>query len=461
MRGILLVGAKRNYYSSSSFKIAALFTALLGASAVLLGVYLYDFSRQVFIQETEAAIDIEIEHILDVFANTNKQHRVDYIKKRSKNSINPVYFYQDKDDRFLAGSLKTLPSAIQSISAGTIGFKINVAGEPREFGAKVQLFDDGSRLLIGRNIDDISKRYDQLKLFSFLILALMLSVVFVSFFISTFVVSRINMIGQTAQNIMATGDLSQRISIHSNWDDLSNLAQILNEMLARIEFLMIGIRDVSDNIAHDLRTPLARLRTQLEGALNKPLNDQEIDHLLKETDDLLGLFNALLRISHIEKSSKDFDFQTLSLNTLLEDVIALYEPLAEEKSLVISSQTSDLPPLKASGHLLFQMIANLLDNAVKYSPVKGTIHIELIDQPPYQLIRIADQGVGIEEGEREKVFDRFYRSDQSRQTEGNGLGLSLVKAALTLHHGKIEFKDNKPGLIVEVSLPSHSGPSPR
>lgn len=456
-RGILLVSVKRNYYSSSSFKIAALFTALLGASAILLGMYLYEFSRQTFIQETEAAIDIEIEHILEVFANKDRQQRIAYIKKRSENSVNPIYFYQDKDNRSLAGNIKVLPSNLKSISEGTLGFKLNIGETAREFGAKIHPFSDGSRLLIARDIDQISKRNNTLKWFSILILVLMLSVVFVSFFISTFVVRRINIIGQTAQNIMATGDLSQRISIDSNWDDLSNLAQTLNEMLTRIETLMIGIRDVSDNIAHDLRTPLARLRSQLEAASQKPLQGHEIDTLLKETDELLGIFNALLRISHIEKDSKKFEFQPTSLKTILEDVVELYEPLAEEKALTIKTQFMDLAPIKVSNHLIFQMTANLLDNALKYSPKASEIMLELLSKPDYQLIRITDQGIGIEAGEREKVFDRFYRSDKSRHTEGNGLGLSLVKAALTLHKGEIKFKDNHSGLIVELYLPSKVG----
>lgn len=458
MRGISLVITKRNYTSSSSFKMAALFTVLLGVSAILLGSYLYDFSRQIYIQETEAAIDLEIEHILEIFAEKPLKERVDYIKARSAHTSNPLYYYQDKEDQRLAGSIDAIPSDLKAISDGTIGFRITDHRGEREFGAKIHSFDDGSRLLIARDIHDITQRYERFRFFIFLILFFMLSVVLVSFFISLFVVSRINMIGQTAQNIMATGDLSQRISIDSNWDDLSNLAQILNAMLARIEELMIGIKDVSDNIAHDLRTPLARLRSQLEGALKTPLTNETVDELLKETDDLLGTFNALMRISHIEKDSKKFEFKPTSLKTVLEDVIELYDPLAEEKSVKIIPHISDLPHLSASNHLLFQMIANLLDNAVKYSPDGGEISVELLagyskdEGKSAQIIRICDEGIGIPEAERDKVFDRFYRTDKSRFTEGSGLGLSLVKAVLALHQGEIKLKDNAPGLIVEIIL---------
>ena len=445
---------KRSYYSSSSFKMAALFTILLGASALLLGSYLYDFSRQIFIQETEAAIDIEIEHILVSFENKSQDELINYIKKRSEKYSNPVYYYQDRLDKRLAGNIKKLPTTVTPISEGIIQFSLEVSGKPKKFGAKIHTFDDGSRLLIGRDINNIIQRYERLQFFSILILLFMMSVVLVSFFISMFVVSRINIIGQTAQNIMATGDLSERISIDSNWDDLSNLAQSLNAMLARIEELMIGIRDVSDNIAHDLRTPLTRLRTQLESALKKPLTEEEIDELLKETDELLGTFNALLRISQIEKGSQKFEFKQTSLKTILADVIELYDPLAEEKAITIKHKLIELPTIPTYGHLIFQMIANIIDNALKYSPKESTVLIELAVDDDYQLIRISDQGIGIKSEEHDKVFDRFYRSDKSRHTEGNGLGLSLVKAALALHKGEITFKDNNPGLVVEIRLKS-------
>lgn len=445
---------KRSYYSSSSFKMAALFTILLGASALLLGSYLYDFSRQIFIQETEAAIDIEIEHILVSFENKSQDELLNYIKKRSEKYSNPVYYYQDRLDKRLAGNIKKLPTTVTPISEGIIQFSLEVSEKPKKFGAKIHTFDDGSRLLIGRDINNIIQRYERLQFFSILILLFMMSVVLVSFFISMFVVSRINIIGQTAQNIMATGDLSERISIDSNWDDLSNLAQSLNAMLARIEELMIGIRDVSDNIAHDLRTPLARLRTQLESALKKPLTEEEVDGLLKETDELLGTFNALLRISQIEKGSQKFEFKQTSLKTILADVIELYDPLAEEKAITIKHKLIELPTIPSYGHLIFQMTANIIDNALKYSPKESTVLIELAVDDDYQLIRISDQGIGIKSEEHDKVFDRFYRSDKSRHTEGNGLGLSLVKAALALHKGEIIFKDNNPGLVVEIRLKS-------
>lgn len=445
---------KRSYYSSSSFKMAALFTILLGASALLLGSYLYDFSRQIFIQETEAAIDIEIEHILVSFENKSQDELLNYIKKRSEKYSNPVYYYQNRLDKRLAGNITKLPTTVTPISEGIIQFSLEVSGKPKKFGAKIHTFDDGSRLLIGRDINNIIQRYERLQFFSILILLFMMSVVLVSFLISMFVVSRINIIGQTAQNIMATGDLSERISIDSNWDDLSNLAQSLNAMLARIEELMIGIRDVSDNIAHDLRTPLARLRTQLESALKNPLTEEEIDNLLKETDELLGTFNALLRISQIEKGSQKFEFKQTSLKTILADVIELYDPLAEEKAITIKYKLIELPTIPTYGHLIFQMIANIIDNALKYSPKESTVLIELAVDDDYQLIRISDQGIGIKSEEHDKVFDRFYRSDKSRHTEGNGLGLSLVKAALALHKGEITFTDNNPGLVVEIRLKS-------
>ena len=185
-----------------------------------------------------------------------------------------------------------------------------------------------------------------------------------------------------------------------------------------------------------LEHPLARLRTQLEGALKKPLSEDEIDNLLKETDELLGTFNALLRISQIEKASQKFEFSETSLKTILEDVIELYDPLAEEKEITIKSAMNELSHIPAYGHLIFQMTANILDNALKYSPKASTVLIELEEEEHYQLIRISDQGIGIRQEEHDKVFDRFYRSDKSRHTEGNGLGTKFGKSCPCLTQRK-------------------------
>lgn len=290
------------------------------------------------------------------------------------------------------------------------------------------------------------------KIAGIVIIALMSIVVLVSFIISRFVVSRINTIAATAHDIMDTGDLSRRISIETKWDDLSNLAQLLNRFLARNELLMEGIREVSNNIAHDLRTPLTHLRTQIEELKSKPTTEADIDALLAEADHILAIFHSLLRIANIERGKRHQAFGEIELAALLRDVAELYEPVAEEKSIHLSLDFSGNQRIAGDRHLLFQLFANLLDNAIKFSPHGGQVRVAVIPAKEMIFISIDDQGAGIADVEKEYVFRRFYRGDASRSTQGNGLGLSLVKAIIDLHQGFITLEDGNPGLCVKVGL---------
>lgn len=282
---------------------------------------------------------------------------------------------------------------------------------------------------------------------------LLLCVALISFALSIFVVNRINIIANTAKRIMITGDLSKRIEIDHRWDDLSNLAYILNDMFARIEQLMQDIRQVSDNIAHDLRTPLTRLRNNLENLKKENHAESEnAEKLISEADNLLKTFNALLRITNIEKGKRHSSLTDVNLNDLLKDVAELYEPLAQEKNITLNLKLQTLS-YYGDKDLLFQAFANLLDNAMKFTPENGEIIITLAEIEHKKQIVISDTGVGIKDEEKSKVFDRFYRSDASRNTSGNGLGLSLVQAIINLHKGKITLADNQPnGLKVIVCL---------
>ncbi len=310
-------------------------------------------------------------------------------------------------------------------------------------------------LLIGYYLYDFNKQnitYEHLKIFGALIMFFMLTVILVSFFISNFVVSRINKISETANDIMRTGDLSRRISIDTSYDDLSNLAQTLNALLEQIEMLMTGIRDVSDNIAHDLRTPLARLRNHLEDSRKTPPDTAKINQLIEEADHLLSTFNSILRISNIEKSKRHEPFTIVDIGQILQDVIELYEPLAEEKEIALNTSIKKAPQIKGDKDLLFQVFSNLLDNAIKFSPTGSEITLTLENIGNKPQIMIADQGTGIPPQDIDKVFTRFYRADKSRNTPGTGLGLSLVKAVTDMHKAKIALQDNNPGLIVTVKF---------
>lgn len=298
-----------------------------------------------------------------------------------------------------------------------------------------------------------SGTYELILILGILSIISMSLVVFISFLISNFVVKRINIIGVTAENIIKTGNLSRRISIDTRWDDLSNLAGILNNLLSRIESSMEDVRRVSDNIAHDLRTPLTRLKNNLENAKKAGnLKEEDIEKLIAEADSLLGTFNALLRITNIEKGKRHSEFQNVSLKQIITDVIELYEPLAEEKNISINRDIENFD-LEGDRDLLFQAFANILDNSIKFTPKNGEINISFKNSKKAKIIEISDTGSGVLDEDKNKLFDRFYRGDKSRSSSGSGLGLSLVLAIVNLHKGTITLEDNTPqGLKVIVQL---------
>ena len=432
--------------------MAVLFTTLLSLSAILLGYFLYDFGKQNFIRETEAAINSEIEHILAVDNQNDANKIAEYIEQRTKKKHHIVYFYQDKNENTLAGNIQSVPNEVELIKEGVIRFNTKLNSENILVAAKIHTFADGSSLLVAREITGMMKSYKKLKIFSILIMVFMLVVVLISFFISTFVVTRINKIVNTAKEIMNTRDLSRRIEVDSNWDDLSYLAKTLNDLLTRIESLMQGIRDVSDNIAHDLRTPITRLRGRLEGLKSKRLSDKDINKLISEADNILSMFNSLLRILNIQKGKRYQSFEDVDVSSIIRDVIELYEPLADEKKVVIKSDLDTISDISGDRDLLFQMFANLLDNAIKFSTKDSDVLVYAIKHDERPIIIISDSGVGIEKDDIEKVFNRFYRADKSRNTSGSGLGLSMVEAILDLHQAKITLDDNAPGLKITISF---------
>ena len=274
-------------------------------------------------------------------------------------------------------------------------------------------------------------------------------------FVSRRVLKRVDAMTGTTQTIMA-GDLSGRLSVIGSGDEFDRLGGNLNEMLDQIEKLMSGVRDVSNAIAHDLRTPLTRLRTNLEQLRDEAQSNDvraRIEATLTEADALLATFSSLLRITEIEAGNRRSEFGEVRLDKLITDVVELYEPLAAEKNLHLTADT--LTPLRTGGDrdLLFQAISNLVDNAIKYAPANGAVTIRLGTAPAGPRVIVTDSGTGIPVDERRRVFERFYRLETHRGSPGSGLGLSLVAAVVNLHGGSVTLEDNRPGLRVQLDLP--------
>ncbi len=316
---------------------------------------------------------------------------------------------------------------------------------------------DGSRLLLARRIEQASGWQSLTEsLIDSSAVALLLALL-IGVTIGRAILRRMDTISRTAAQIMA-GDLSQRVSVSSRRDDFDLLAEQLNAMLDRIQQLIKGIRQSTDNIAHDLRGPLTRLRTQWEVALLESRTEPEYRHTIgqgiEEIDSLVKTFNALLEIAQAEVGSHRTLWARVRLDEVASDLVDLYKPVAESKGQALELIDGGPASIHGSRHLLAQAVGNLLENAIKYTPAGGTITVRCKPVADWADLIVADTGPGIPESERERVFERFVRLDNSRHTPGNGLGLSLVKAVSDLHHADLQLRDAHPGLIVAIRFPA-------
>jgi len=264
-------------------------------------------------------------------------------------------------------------------------------------------------------------------------------------------VRRIDTIGRTSRAIME-GDLSARVPVRGTNDEIDQLVAGLNAMFDRIQQLLEGLRQVTSDIAHDLRTPLGRLRQHLEDAREHATNTTEYaaatEAAIAEADSLLEIFSALLRIAQIEAGAQRSAFTNVDVSGLMRSIVEAYAPSAEDSQHKLESSIADGITLTGDRQLLAQMVSNLVENALTHTPAGSTVRLALRKTGPVIEIEVSDDGPGIPEAERDKVFDRFYRLDRSRTTAGSGLGLALVKAIATLHGLSLRLEDRKPGLAV-------------
>jgi signal transduction histidine kinase len=275
----------------------------------------------------------------------------------------------------------------------------------------------------------------------------------------------------TAQTIMA-GDLSERLPVAGTGDELDRLAGNLNTMLDRIEALMRGLKEVSDNIAHDLKTPLTRLRNRCEEALRTAEDEAQyraaLEGTIEESDGLIQTFNALLMIARAESGQARDNMRDFDAAEVAHGVGELYEPLAEEKGLTLTIDAPDAALVRGNRELISQALANLVDNSIKYAVPDATlpegirpeIRIQAASAGDRILLTVADRGPGIPEADRARVLERFVRLEQSRSQPGSGLGLSLALAVAHLHGGDLKLEDNQPGLRTVISLPRVGPVSP-
>ena len=446
---------------TSTFRLALVYMVLFAGSVLILLGFIYWSTVTYMAEQTDATIRAEITGLAEQYRERGLDGLVKTISERVARDpdSSSVYLLASPRRAPLAGNLSAWPDAAPAAD-GWLDFEFE---DPRAGGrvfqarARTFVLRDGLHLLVGRDIRELRATQDLITRALLWGMAITLALALLGGVVmSRGMLRSIELINQTSRNIMA-GDLSQRIPIRGSGDELDQLAANLNAMIDEIERLMDGIRHVSDNIAHDLRTPLTRLRNRLE-QLQLDLREDspyrgQVEQGIAEADQLLATFAALLRIARIEAGGHTAKFERVDLEALVRDAAELYEALAEEKQLRFSASIDPGVSVDGDRDLLFQALINLLDNAIKYTPAGGAVSIELKRAADSVDIAVGDSGSGIAEAERDKVGQRFYRLESSRSTPGSGLGLSLVKAVARLHRATLLLEDNAPGLRATLRLP--------
>ena len=446
---------------TSTFRVVLVYLGLFSASIMVLIGFLYWSTAGFIARQTDAAIQAEIRGLSEQYAQFGTIGLVRALDRRTARARanRGLYLLADAAFRPLAGNLSSWPRETAD-AQGWLTFRLEYADAPGAVDhgrARTFALGGGLRLLVGR---DIRERMEIAQLLRDsvgwgLALAVALSLAG-GLLVSRPMLRRIDAINAAGAEIMA-GELDRRIPLRGAGDEFDRLAENLNAMLDRIARLLAGVREVSDNIAHDLRGPLARLRGRLELALDGPADGaayrEAIERTIAEADDLLKTFNSLLSIARLEAGAQEARLEPFAMDALLADVAELYAPLADAAKIALDLAIPTGITVRGDRHLLFQCIANLIDNAIKFSPEGGRITVSAgrANDDTVQVV-VADRGPGIPDALKPRVFERFYRIEAARNRPGSGLGLSLAAAIAMRHDGALVLEDNHPGLRAVLRL---------
>lgn len=452
---------------SQIFRLALIYLCLFSAAVLGLLAFIYWSTTDSVSRQIDKTIDAEIRGLAEQYRQRGTSGLVEILRRRAATADATRGLYLLTDSRFtpLAGNLSRWPD-VEPDGEGWITFPLEfpeAEGGGINFGrARIFRLSGDLHLLVGHDIRERTRVAALIRETLIWGIAAIIALTLIGgLLMSRSLLRRIDAINRTSEDIMA-GDLSRRVPVTGRGDEFDQLAGNLNAMLDRIERLLAGMKEVSDNIAHDLRSPLTRLRSRLEVTLMEqpeleqpgaPAYRSAIEQTIAEADGLLKTFNALLSIAQAESGAPRQAFEAVDLAALLDDVVELYEPLAEEQGLRLDVAERAAASLKGDRHLLFQGLVNLLDNAVKFSPEQGRIAVSLTREGAQAVLAVCDEGPGIPEEARARVRDRFVRLESSRSTPGSGLGLSLVAAVARLHDGELRLEDNEPGLRAALLLP--------
>ena len=442
---------------SASFRLTLIYILLFGGSAAVLLTFIYWATAGTLSDQVDATIEADIKGLAEQYELRGTPGVAAIISERVRQDPGgrTVYLLTDPLRRPLVGNLSDWPT-VDPDARGWVEFELqdrdSPDGEVYLARARPFVLQGGLNLLVGREVRELVRTRDMVINAMVWGIAITMALALAGgIAMSRSTTRRIEAINQTSREI-AEGALDRRIPTRGTDDEFDRLAAQLNDMLDRNQSLMEGLRHVTDNIAHDLRTPLTRLRQTLEGLDEAGLSDADrtarTERAIAEADGLLSVFSAILRITQIEAGGRRENFAPVDLGEILADVAELYEPVAEEKYLFFALRCDETATIEGDRDLLFQAVANLADNAIKYSPPGGTVTLHAADRT----VTVSDAGPGIPEDARRDVFRRFHRLEAARNTPGSGLGLSLVEAVAHLHGGAVRLEDNRPGLKAILTL---------
>jgi signal transduction histidine kinase len=462
-------------WRTSTVRLTATFILIFSLFAILLLAFI-TWQSSVLIQRQQADdIDREVRVFQRIDANQGVRALAFALERISRAPGPGVYYLGDASGQYLLGNVTDIPANVL-IEPGIHSFDYeranpfidppdeNAPPRPEKSGFAVVRsveLSNGMRLVVGRDVVE-RRGFSAIIVQSFLfgVLGIILFSIIAGGVTARRVLKRIDTIRDTSTKIMS-GNLSERVPVTRRNDEFDGLATNLNAMLDRIEQLLQGLKQVTDNVAHDLKTPLTRLRNQAESALREGANDearrQALETTIAESDRLIQTFNALLMIARAEAGAPSGALSDVDVSAVVADVAELYGPVAEDEGIEVETAIIEGVHLHANRELIGQAMVNLLENAVKYAKPEGEgqgrITVGLRQHDGRVLIEVADNGPGIAEEDRKRVLERFVRLEKSRSEPGSGLGLSLVDAVTRLHGGTFRIEDNAPGVRAVIDLP--------
>jgi signal transduction histidine kinase len=447
-------------FRTNVFRLTLAYMALFALSVGALSAFIYWATLGYLDTQTNAIIEAEINGLLEQYERRGLRGLGEVIEERMARDTERRSFYllTNPYGQRLVGNanVASWPGGQDDALGQWIDFVQSDSDTPVR---AMLLAVGGFRLLVGRDIRELTAIRQLLRRASFYGITLTLVLALIGgVLLAVSAERRLAEINRTTRQIMA-GDLSRRAPLKGSDDEHDELAQNINTMLDQIENLLEGMRHVGDSVAHDLRGPITRLRNRLEtvASAEKPSREDLAD-CVAQLDQVLATFNALLRIARVESGAYRSAFTTVDLKPIVHDVCELYQAAAEERQVTLEAKAPEPVEVYGDRELLAQVLTNLVDNAVKYTPPGGVVRIELARSGDLAQLRVADTGAGIPIEDRSRVLQRFTRLDRARSQPGNGLGLALVNAVTLQHHGRLVLGDNRPGLVVTVELPALEPP---